>query len=52
MDELEWRSFGIRQSPGWVHYMIHSKTQSTLITLLLDPEPHILMFRREKNYQV
>ena len=61
MSEDEWRSFGIRQSPGWfglslflgildfkqrfllpysrVHYMIHN------------PEPHILMFRREVNYQ-
>jgi hypothetical protein len=24
MEEDEWRSFGVRQSPGWVHYMIHS----------------------------
>lgn len=40
MSELEWRSFGLRQSPGWVHYMIHN------------PEPHILMFRREKNFQI
>lgn len=40
MSENEWRSFGVKQSPGWVHYMIHN------------PEPHILMFRREKDYQV
>ncbi|KAK9893899.1 cyclin-dependent kinase regulatory subunit CKS1 [Cystobasidium minutum MCA 4210] len=32
--EEEWRSLGIRQSPGWVHYAIHK------------PEPHIMLFRR------
>ncbi|KAI8910354.1 cyclin-dependent kinase regulatory subunit CKS1 [Gorgonomyces haynaldii] len=39
MEDHEWRSYGIRQSAGWVHYMIHN------------PEPHILLFRREKDYQ-
>lgn len=34
LDEDEWRSFGITQSSGWVHYTIHK------------PEPHILLFRR------
>lgn len=34
MSEDEWRSLGIQQSQGWVHYMIHK------------PEPHILMFKR------
>lgn len=34
MSESEWRSLGIQQSPGWVHYMIHG------------PERHILLFRR------
>lgn len=34
MSETEWRSIGVQQSRGWVHYMIHS------------PEPHILLFRR------
>ncbi|EGT46501.1 hypothetical protein CAEBREN_04699 [Caenorhabditis brenneri] len=34
MSEIEWRSLGIQQSPGWVHYMIHG------------PERHILLFRR------
>ena len=24
MSDQEWRSFGIKQSQGWVHYMIHS----------------------------
>lgn len=34
MTESEWRSLGIQQSQGWIHYMIHT------------PEPHILLFRR------
>lgn len=34
MSEKEWRSIGVQQSPGWIHYMIHK------------PEPHILLFRR------
>jgi cyclin-dependent kinase regulatory subunit CKS1 len=25
LTEEEWRSLGVRQSPGWVHYMIHGK---------------------------
>ena len=23
MSEAEWRSIGVQQSPGWIHYMIH-----------------------------
>lgn len=38
MTEDEWRDLGVMQSPGWVHYMIHA------------PEPHILLFKRIKNY--
>ncbi|KAG8176198.1 hypothetical protein JTE90_004736 [Oedothorax gibbosus] len=34
MTEKEWRSIGVQQSQGWIHYMIH------------EPEPHILLFRR------
>jgi len=34
LSESEWRSLGIQQSRGWVHYEIHK------------PEPHILLFRR------
>ncbi|XP_055699696.1 cyclin-dependent kinases regulatory subunit-like [Phlebotomus papatasi] len=34
MTETEWRNLGVQQSPGWVHYMLHS------------PEPHVLLFRR------
>ena len=32
--ENEWRSLGVQQSRGWVHYEIHK------------PEPFILLFRR------
>ncbi|XP_071439893.1 cyclin-dependent kinases regulatory subunit [Hetaerina americana] len=34
MTEAEWRSIGVQQSRGWVHYMAHH------------PEPHVLLFRR------
>ena len=34
MSETEWRTLGVQQSQGWIHYMTH------------DPEPHILLFRR------
>ncbi|XP_064540787.1 cyclin-dependent kinases regulatory subunit-like [Drosophila montana] len=37
MTESEWRSIGLQQSRGWIHYMIHK------------PEPHILLFRRRKT---
>ncbi|XP_065166750.1 cyclin-dependent kinases regulatory subunit [Atheta coriaria] len=35
MSETEWRSIGVQQSRGWIHYMTHS------------PEPHILLFKRK-----
>ncbi|KAI9487418.1 MAG: regulatory subunit of cyclin-dependent kinase [Benjaminiella poitrasii] len=34
----EWIELGVYQSSGWEHYMIHA------------PEPHILLFKREKDY--
>ena len=34
LTESEWRSLGVIQTKGWVHYTIHK------------PEPHILLFRR------
>lgn len=40
LSEEEWRAIGVQQSPGWIHYMVHN------------PEPHILLFRREKDYQL
>ncbi|XP_052124383.1 cyclin-dependent kinases regulatory subunit isoform X2 [Frankliniella occidentalis] len=24
MSETEWRNLGVQQSPGWVHYMMHT----------------------------
>ncbi|KAG7167125.1 Cyclin-dependent kinases regulatory subunit 1-like 1 [Homarus americanus] len=24
MTETEWRNLGVQQSPGWVHYLVHS----------------------------
>ena len=60
MTDLEWRSLGVRyvngitfnhvlsrQSPGWTHYMIHSIPSFPLVDNVLDPEPHILLFRRD-----
>ncbi|KAJ2592023.1 hypothetical protein H4R99_006547 [Coemansia sp. RSA 1722] len=37
LSEAEWRGLGVRQSLGWVHFMVH------------DPEPHMLLFKRPKN---
>jgi len=34
LSEMEWRTMGVQQSRGWVHYAIHR------------PEPHIMLFRR------
>jgi len=34
----EWRGIGIQQSLGWEHYEVHA------------PEPHVLLFRRPKNF--
>ncbi|EJU00800.1 cyclin-dependent kinase regulatory subunit [Dacryopinax primogenitus] len=39
LTEAEWRGIGITQSLGWEHYEVHA------------PEPHVLLFRRPKNYQ-
>ncbi|KIJ69180.1 hypothetical protein HYDPIDRAFT_80318, partial [Hydnomerulius pinastri MD-312] len=38
LSETEWRGIGITQSLGWQHYEVHA------------PEPHVLLFRRPKNY--
>lgn len=37
LSEMEWRSLGVQQSRGWLHYEVHR------------PEPHILLFRRPKG---
>ncbi|KAF9013957.1 regulatory subunit of cyclin-dependent kinase [Cyathus striatus] len=38
LTEAEWRGIGITQSLGWEHYEVHA------------PEPHVLLFRRPKDY--
>eukprot|EP00879_Flechtneria_rotunda_P021946 GHRR01023143.1.p1 GENE.GHRR01023143.1~~GHRR01023143.1.p1 ORF type:complete len:104 (+),score=21.69 GHRR01023143.1:376-687(+) len=38
LSENEWRGLGVQQSRGWEHYAVHR------------PEPHIMLFRRPKNY--
>ncbi|KAH9079271.1 regulatory subunit of cyclin-dependent kinase [Lactarius deliciosus] len=38
LSEAEWRGIGITQSLGWEHYEVHA------------PEPHVLLFRRAKNF--
>ncbi|CCM03618.1 uncharacterized protein FIBRA_05760 [Fibroporia radiculosa] len=38
LTEQEWRGIGITQSLGWEHYEVHA------------PEPHVLLFRRLKNF--
>ncbi|KAI6150595.1 cyclin-dependent kinase regulatory subunit, partial [Pisolithus tinctorius] len=38
LTEAEWRGIGITQSLGWQHYEVHA------------PEPHVLLFRRPRNY--
>ena len=45
LSDAEWRGIGITQSLGWEHYEVHGAL------LLTAPEPHILLFRREKDYQ-
>ncbi|OMH79554.1 Cyclin-dependent kinases regulatory subunit [Zancudomyces culisetae] len=65
MAENEWRGLGIRQSPGWEHYMVHGwrdilylhNLSFFLLTPMVSfmsciaPEPHVLLFKREKDYQ-
>ncbi|KAJ7940245.1 regulatory subunit of cyclin-dependent kinase [Mycena leptocephala] len=38
LSEPEWRGIGITQSLGWEHYEVHA------------PEPHVLLFRRPKDF--
>lgn len=37
LEEVEWRSLGIKQGEGWTHFDI------------FDPEPHVLLFRRTRR---
>lgn len=47
LSDAEWRGIGITQSLGWEHYEVHGRSTA----LHTAPEPHILLFRREKDYQ-
>ncbi|EKM55316.1 uncharacterized protein PHACADRAFT_255850 [Phanerochaete carnosa HHB-10118-sp] len=38
LSDKEWRGIGITQSLGWEHYEVHA------------PEPHVLLFRRPKDF--
>ncbi|KAI8053133.1 regulatory subunit of cyclin-dependent kinase [Gilbertella persicaria] len=38
LEPAQWIELGVYQTSGWEHYMIYA------------PEPHVLLFRREKNY--
>lgn len=57
LEEHEWRGIGITQSLGWEHYEVHgeydlhSRGFVYLICHLIAPEPHVLLFRRPKNYE-
>ena len=55
LDETEWRGIGITQSLGWEHYEVHGERDFIIMYAQLDiittaPEPHVLLFRRPKNF--
>jgi cyclin-dependent kinase regulatory subunit CKS1 len=66
MEEDEWRGLGVQQSLGWyifsmLHwgFAIYSDTNVFFLGyccrehyLIHKPEPHVLLFRREKDYQI
>lgn len=59
LEEHEWRGIGITQSLGWEHYEVHSECGGIAAYLqrtdecscyVPAPEPHVLLFRRPKNF--
>lgn len=57
LSEAEWRGIGITQSLGWEHYEVHGALASFhpshvffLMPPPVAPEPHVLLFRRAKNF--
>lgn len=59
LEEHEWRGIGITQSLGWEHYEVHGESCKIVVFLLrfdegtsqlAAPEPHVLLFRRPKNF--
>ena len=56
LSESEWRGMGITQSLGWEMYATHGELETVTVAAKAvnrdaAPEPHILLFRREKDYQ-
>ena len=57
LTEHEWRGIGITQSLGWEHYEVHGEIPYFLSATgkhlhLIAPEPHVLLFRRAKDFVV
>jgi cyclin-dependent kinase regulatory subunit CKS1 len=60
LSEAEWRGVGITQSLGWEHYEVHGTPDRLLLPSYVlsyphrlpsvAPEPHVLLFRRQKNF--
>ena len=56
LSEEEWRGIGITQSLGWEHYEVHGMCRLRVfahlgsLTSHIAPEPHVLLFRRPKNF--
>lgn len=56
LTEPEWRGIGITQSLGWEHYEVHGTFLELMKCYFLQsfvslaPEPHVLLFRRAKNF--
>lgn len=55
LSEQEWRGIGITQSLGWQHYEVHGELSQmlfwrALICSSVAPEPHVLLFRRPKDF--
>jgi cyclin-dependent kinase regulatory subunit CKS1 len=55
LSEAEWRGIGITQSLGWEHYEVHGEwpmpfAQSIKPDWPPAPEPHVLLFRRRKDF--
>ena len=56
LSEAEWRGIGITQSLGWEHYEVHGAltcfhtSRVFLMPPPVAPEPHVLLFRRAKNF--
>jgi cyclin-dependent kinase regulatory subunit CKS1 len=56
LSEVEWRGIGITQSLGWEHYEVHgtylhsSGVSGSDRCTRIAPEPHVLLFRRAKNF--